>query len=74
MMPMTRDEFIKSSSRLGYCTKDEAEGYCNKNQKEVYTEDDYVEVCRFVDSRRYRLPGSPLAGGGYTSKRYSIEE
>ena len=72
-MAMPRDEFIKSAARLGYCTKKEAEEYCNKYREDAYTEDDYIEVCRFVESRRYRSPGTPLAGGGYTSKRYSME-
>jgi hypothetical protein len=71
---MSRDEFIKSAAKLGYCTKKEAEAYCNKYREETYTDDDYIEVCRFVDAHRPKYTGTRLAGGGTTSKRYFLED
>lgn len=71
---MSRDEFIKSAAKLGYCTKKEAEAYCNKYREETYTDDDYIEVHRFAKARNHISRGHALHGGGTTSKRYSYEE
>lgn len=71
---MIKDEFIKTAARSGYCTKKEAEMYCGKNPKDVYTDDDYIEVYRFVRDRNHISRGQPLYGGGTTSKRYVLDD
>ena len=65
---MTRDEFIKTACKMGYCTKKIAEEYCEG--KETLTEDDYIEVYRIVEDRRYKTPGHPRGNGCYISKKY----
>ena len=61
---MTKAEFIKSASKMGYCTKEEAEEYC-KNRDEL-TEDDYIEVYRKRESQ-IKITGVRLHGGGRRS-------
>ena len=63
---MTKEEFIKSATKLGYCTKRQAEEYCEGREK--FTEDDYIAVFRKAESEEYRYRGISLGDGGYTSK------
>ena len=52
---MTKDEFINSACRMGYCNKEQADLYIKLHckDKEIFTDDDYIEVYRFVEERRY---------------------
>ena len=65
---MTKEEFIKSATKLGYCTKRQAEEYCEG--KEIFTEDDYIAVYRKAECEEYRYRGIGLGNGGYTTKHY----
>ena len=67
---MTKEEFIKNASLLGYCTKAQAIKFC-KNGKENYTEEDYIAVFRFAETYQHKNKGRPLLTGGYTSKIYT---
>ena len=64
---MTKDEFIKTACKMGYCNKKEAEQYCK--DKDELTDDDYIEVYRKRESKIH-ITGQPLYGGGRTSKHY----
>ena len=67
---MLRDEFIRKASRMGYCTKKQAEKYA-KNQDE-FTESDFIEVFEMAqaeESARIRHDRE-LPFGGRTTKRY----
>lgn len=68
---MTKDEFIKSACKMGYCNKKQAEQYCEG--KETFTDEDYIGVYKMVESQRYKTPGHHLFGGGYTSKLYFLD-
>ena len=61
---MTKDEFIKSACKMGYCNKKEAEEYCK--DREELTEDDYIEVYRKSESQ-IKITGVALFGGGRRS-------
>lgn len=61
---MTKDEFIKTACKMGYCNKKEAEEYCK--DKDELTEDDYIEVYR-RDEYQMRVTGVRLFGGGRRS-------
>lgn len=66
---MTKDEFIKTACSLGYCSRRQAEEYCIG--KETFNDDDYIEVYRMVEERRFgKHHGQMLYGGGRTSKQY----
>ena len=67
---MTKDEFIKSASKSGYCDKKQAEEYCEHKDKDIYTDDDYIGVYRMVESRKHKSQRRPLGDGAYTTKRY----
>lgn len=70
---MTKAEFIKNASSLGYCTKAQAGHYCTIHDKDEYTEEDYEGVFRYADAQYYRdktLPTYGLLDGGSTTKRY----
>lgn len=67
---MTKSEFIRTASNAGYCNKKEAEEYCKQNDFETYTADDFIKVYDFAESQKYKSPGRPIVGGGYSSKRY----
>lgn len=68
---MTKDEFIKTSSSLGYASKVETENWCELNPKEAYAEKDYEELFRWVDSKkRWDIQTLSLGFGGKTTKRY----
>lgn len=65
---MTKEEFIKTSCSLGYCSKKQAETYCEG--KDELTDDDYIGVYRMVEEQKPRQYGRSLGNGGYTSKRF----
>lgn len=65
---MTKTEFITNASKMGYCTKKQAQDYCK--DKEVLTDDDYIEVYRKARAVDHSFGGRVLHGGGKTSKRY----
>ena len=67
---MTKDEFIKTASKSGYCNKKQAEAYCEHKGKEVYTDEDYIGVYRMVESQKHKASLRPLGDGAYTTKRY----
>ena len=68
---MSRDEFIKTACKLGYCNKKQAEKYCDKAKKDKYTDDDYIEVYRIAEVEHYRSTGDRVLGNGAsTTKRY----
>ena len=64
---MTKDEFIKTACKMGYCSKKQAENYCEG--KETLTDDDYIGVYRMAESQKPRSHGIGC-GNGFTSKRY----
>ena len=70
---MTKDEFIVSASKSGYCNKKQAEEYCEHKGKEIYTDDDYIGVYRMVESQKHKAPGRPLGDGAYTTKRFFFD-
>lgn len=68
---MTKDEFIKNCTSLGYCDKKRAEEYCEG--RDVLTEDDYIAVYRKSNSTEGNKEGSHLfycGNGGRTTKRW----
>lgn len=69
---MTKDEFIQTASKLGYCNKKQAEEYCEHKGKDIYTDDDYIGVYRMVESQKPRSHGIGC-GNGFTSKRYKLD-
>ena len=69
---MNRQEFINNACRMGYCTRPQAEKYCG--DRETFTEDDYIGVFTKSQSECHNIGGTPLYGGGRTSKRYFRED
>lgn len=67
---MTKDEFVKTACKMGYCNKQQAEAYCEG--KEVFTDDDFIGVYRMVEAQRPRSHGHGC-GNGFTSKRYKLD-
>ena len=69
---MSKKEFIKNASNLGYCTKKQASEYCTRHVKDEYTEDDYISVCRHSNDQYYRERDYSLYpfGSGRSTKRY----
>ena len=69
---MNKAEFIKSASRSGYCTQQQAGEYCRNHPKDEYTEDDYVDVCRYSNKQYFKQRDNSfsLSGNGRSTKRY----
>lgn len=70
---MTKAEFIKNASSLGYCTKAQASEYCTHHKKDEYTEEDYREVFRHADAQYYKQLDNtftPIGNGGRSTLRY----
>ena len=68
---MTKDEFIKNCTSLGYCDKKQAEQYCEG--KDELTEDDYIAVYRKSHAAEGNKSGThPFYGGngGRTTRRW----
>lgn len=65
---MTKDEFIKNASSLGYCTKEQAKEYCK--DKDELTEDDYIRVFRKANVYEPTNNGTDRCNNGRTTKRY----
>lgn len=65
---MTRDEFIKTAWKMGYCSKKIAEEY--SEGKDTLTEDDFIEVHRMEENRRYKYKGHPLGDGVYAKRQF----
>lgn len=63
---MTRDEFIKTACKMGYCSKKIAGEY--SEGKDTLTEDDFIEVHRMEENRRYKYKGHPLGDGAYARR------
>lgn len=65
---MTRKEFVKNATQIGYCTKKQAEKY--SKDKEEFTEDDYISVFRKAEDEGYKHKGISIGNGNRTTKRY----
>jgi hypothetical protein len=65
---MSRDEFIKTACKMGYCTKKIAEEY--SEGKDTLTEDDFIEVYRIAENQVYKNKGIPLGDGAYTKRQF----
>lgn len=63
---MTRDEFIKTACKMGYCHKKIAEEY--SEGKEILTEDDFIEVYRIAEAQEYKNKGTPFGDGSYAKR------
>ena len=70
---MTTLEFINSCTKLGYCSKQNAEYWCKLHPKDDYTEDDCIKVYRSFD-KPYGCNLMNTMSGPYghckTTKRY----
>ena len=66
---MTKNEFIKNCTSLGYCSKEVAEEYCKGKDK--LSDDDYIEVYRKANvCMATSNDGTRICGNGRTTKRY----
>lgn len=70
MNRMTRNEFIKTASNMGYCTKKQAEKYAES--RDEFSESDFVEVYEIAQEEEavYVRHDRIMPFGGRTSKRY----
>ena len=50
----SKDEFIKTAIRRGYCRDSIARLFVKNNPKEKYTEEDLIELYRFADREPIR--------------------
>lgn len=67
---MLRDEFIRTASRMGYCSKKQAEKYAQ--HRDEFSEADFIEVFEMVqeEERLKTRHGRQLPFGGRTTKHY----
>lgn len=63
---MTKDEFIKTAWRVGYCSKKIAEEYAEG--KDTFTDDDFMKVYRIAETHVHRSKGTPLGNGAYAKR------
>lgn len=77
IIDMTKDEFINTCIKVGYCNRSAAIMYSEREEKEDFTEDDFIEVYRIVerafdvliDTGKYKK-----LDGFKTTKRYKQTE
>lgn len=73
---MTREEFIGSCVRIGYCSKNFAKKYAK--ERTTFTDDDFVEVYRLTERQKDAMTRDRDKGlrriGKYahTTKRYTV--
>lgn len=63
---MTKDEFIKTAWKAGYCSKKIAEEYAEG--KNTFTEDDFIEVFRKAETHEHKNKGTPMGDGAYAKR------
>ena len=67
---MTKDEFVKTACKMGYCNKFQAEAYCEG--RDTFTDEDFIGVYRMVESQRPKNKRNGC-GNGFTSERYKLD-
>ena len=63
---MTKEEFIKTASKMGYCSKKVAEEYAEG--KDTFTNDDFIEVYRIAETHIHKDRGTSLGDGAYMKR------
>lgn len=63
---MTKDEFVRTAYRSGYCTKKIAEEYAEG--KDTFTSDDFIKVYRIAETHIPKDRGTSLGDGAYAKR------
>ena len=50
---MTLNEFLRQCIELGYANKKDRKRWCEENPKDLYSEDDFMDVFRYLNTPKH---------------------